>query len=200
MSKHEILYIAIGVAAVIVVVGLALALTASRRRAAGLKRRFGPEYDRAVEARGDKDAAEMELRRRMERRRELNIKPLTPEAQGRYQLAWQKVQSDFVDAPSQAVRDADALVTRVMSDRGYPMTDFEQRAADVSVDHGDVVADYRGAHAISLRNEEHVASTEELRQAMTHYRSLFLRLLDDGKPSTPIAARYAGTAAPAERS
>jgi len=198
VSKHEILYIAIGVAVVVVLVALALGLTASRRRETGLKRRFGSEYDRTVDDHGDRTAAEKELRGRMERRRELKIKALSPEAQGRYQLAWQKVQSDFVDEPSQAVRDADALVTRVMTDRGYPMTDFEQRAADVSVDHGDVVADYRGAHAISLRNEQGVASTEELRQAMTHYRALFLRLLDDGKPEVPIAARYAGTAAPSD--
>lgn len=195
VSKHEILYIGIGVAAAVLVIALILVLTASRRRSARLRKTFGSEYDQALSGR-DRGEAERELQGRMDRRRKFKIVPLSAEAQGRYQLAWQKVQSDFVDAPAQAVRDADALVTRVMTDRGYPMTEFDQRAADLSVDHADVVGDYRGAHAISLRNDENLANTEELRQAMTHYRALFLRLLDDGKGPVPVAARYAGTAAP----
>src|SRR5207249_3861327 len=116
---------------------------------------------------------------RARRRDELDIRPVNSAARDRYLEEWRVVQARFVDAPAEAVRDADGLVGRVMGDMGYPMGDFEQRQADVSVDHPVVVENYRAAHAISVRNDGGSASTEDLRQAMVHYRALFEDLLGD---------------------
>lgn len=169
------------VAALIVVVIVALLVVAyqRRRRTEQLKERFGPEYDRAVTETGDRRHAESELAQRQRRRSTLDIRPLGAEARERYATAWQETQIRFVDDPSGAVGQADALVTRVMADRGYPMDDFDTRSADISVDHPDVVDNYRTAHAVSLANDHGHATTEDLREAMVCYRSLFERLLDD---------------------
>ncbi|HEX2155611.1 MAG TPA: hypothetical protein VHS79_01305 [Actinomycetes bacterium] len=169
------------VAIVVVIILLALlAFFAGRqRRSRRLQDKFGPEYDRTVEQAGDRRAAEAELRERAERRAELNIVPLEPEARTRYIEAWRNTQAQFVDEPVEATREADRLITSVMRDRGYPVDDFEQRAADISVDHPQVVDDYRAAHAIAAANERSEASTEDLRQALVHYRSLFEELLED---------------------
>ena len=155
-----------------------------RRRTEELRTRFGPEYDRAISERGGRASAEAELEAREKRRSELEIRPLTSEARERYREAWRKVQERFVDEPGDAVGEADHLVTDVMRDRGYPMDDFEQRAADVSVDHPDVVENYRAAHRISEASERGDATTEDLRQAMRHYRALFEDLLEtrSGEP------------------
>jgi hypothetical protein len=133
---------------------------------------------------GSRRKAESQLADRQRRREQLEIRPLAPEARTRFAEEWQIVQSRFVDEPGDAVRGADALVIRVMRDRGYPMEDFEQRSSDVSVDHPHVADDYRAAHAISLAHDHDKASTEDLRQAMVHYRSLFDELLgrDDSAP------------------
>lgn len=155
-------------------------LAVSARRTRGLRRRFGPEYDRATETVGGRRRAEAELAAREKRRSELTIRPLAPAARERYARRWETVQAQFVDSPSAAVAEADALVTTVMSERGYPVEDFERRAADVSVDHPVVVDDYRRAHEVSLRCDRGTATTEDLRQAMQHYRSLFDELLHDG--------------------
>lgn len=157
------------IAAVVVFVIIAIAVSAARRRR--LRSRFGPEYDRAKNS---------DLRQREKRVEELDIVPLSTVARQRYMSQWQAVQSRFVDHPSNAVRDADTLVTTVMHERGYPMDRFEQRAANISVDHPRVVDNYRAAHAISLASDNDAASTEDLRQAMVHYRTLFEELLDDG--------------------
>jgi hypothetical protein len=169
------------VAILVVVILLALlAFFAGRqRRSRKLQDKFGPEYDRTVEQAGDRRAAEADLLERADRRAELNIVPLEPEARDRYIEAWRSTQAQFVDEPAQATREADRLITSVMRDRGYPVDDFEQRAADVSVDHPQVVDDYRAAHAIAARNDRSEASTEDLRQALVHYRSLFEELLED---------------------
>jgi hypothetical protein len=169
------------VAILVVVILLALlAFFAGRqRRSRKLQDKFGPEYDRTVEQAGDRRAAEADLLERADRRAELNIVPLEPEARARYIEAWRSTQALFVDEPAQATREADRLITSVMRDRGYPVDDFEQRAADVSVDHPQVVDDYRAAHAIAARNDRSEASTEDLRQALVHYRSLFEELLED---------------------
>jgi len=171
------------VAILVVVILLALlAFFAGRqRRSRKLQDKFGPEYDRTVEQAGDRRAAEADLLERADRRAELNIVPLEPEARDRYIEAWRSTQAQFVDEPAQATREADRLITSVMRDRGYPVDDFEQRAADVSVDHPQVVDDYRAAHAIAAANERSEASTEDLRQALVHYRSLFEELLDVGR-------------------
>lgn len=164
------------VLAVLIVLGLALT-AARQRRSQALKDRFGPEYERAVEETGDRREAERELREREERREQLQIRDLDPAARERYIATWRETQARFVDQPQQAVQEADALVILVMRDRGYPVDDFERRSADISVDHPDVVANYRAAHDISLANERGTASTEDLRQAMVHYRALFEHLL-----------------------
>jgi hypothetical protein len=169
------------IAIVVVVVLLALlAFFAGRqRRSRQLKDTFGPEYERTVSQAGDRRAAEAELLERAERRQKLDIIPLEPEARTRYIEAWRNTQARFVDEPAEATREADRLITSVMRDRGYPVDDFEQRAADISVDHPQVVDDYRAAHAIAARNDRSEATTEDLRQALVHYRSLFEELLGD---------------------
>ena len=128
---------------------------------------------------GGRLEAESELEGRRKRREGLEIRPLTPSALDQYAAQWRDAQSRFVDSPQRAVTEADALVGRVMSDRGYPMEDFEVRAADISVDHPEVVENYRRGHEIAERNLRRSASTEELRQAMVHYRALFDELLSD---------------------
>ena len=162
---------------VVIVVLLAIvgALAYQRRRSTQLREGFGPEYDRAVEEHGDQRAAESELRERRERRSRFDIRPLGATARDRYAERWRATQAQFVDQPASALKDADTLVAEVMRDRGYPVEDFEQQAADVSVDHPTVVEHYRKAHAIHSRSR---ASTEDLREAMLHYRALFAELLE----------------------
>jgi hypothetical protein len=166
---------------VLVIAGIATWLVMRRRRRTEqLRSSFGPEYDRAVNEAGGTRAAEAELSARQSRREDLDIRPISAAARTRYAEAWRQVQSTFVDAPAPAVQQADELVLVVMRDRGYPMDSFEQRAADVSVDHPHVVDNYRAAHAISLASDHGQASTEDLRQAMVHYRALFDELLSSG--------------------
>lgn len=151
---------------------------ASRRRSERLQRRFGPEYDRTVETSGSRRSAETELVAREKRRGELAIRPLEPEKRDDFVRQWRDTQARFVDEPGPAVEEADRLVAEVMRARGYPVEDFEQREADISVDHASVVDNYRAAHGISLANRHGEANTEDLRQAMVHYRSLFEELLE----------------------
>jgi predicted nucleic acid-binding protein len=169
-------WIVIGVGAVVVI---ALALFgADRRRSRQLEEKFGPEYGRTVRERGDRRAAESELREREQVRERLEIRPLSDRQRERYGREWEETQSAFVDNPSGALADADQLVAEVMRERGYPVDDFEPQAAVVSVDHPEVVANYREGHAIYLRCGQGDASTEDLRQALQHYRSLFDDLLE----------------------
>lgn len=170
-------WIVIGIG-VVVVIALAL-FGADRRRSRQLEEKFGPEYGRTVAERGDRRAAESELREREQVRDRMEITPLSERQRERYRGEWHQVQSDFVDNPSSAVAEADRLVAEVMRERGYPVDDFEQQAAVVSVDHPDVVANYREGHAIYLNVDRGEASTEELRQAMQHYRALFDDLLEN---------------------
>jgi hypothetical protein len=170
-------WILIAIAAVVIVAGVAVA-GLMQRRSARLRQRFGPEYDRAVQQRGSRREAEAELGSRVERRERLEIQPLSPAARERYFESWRQVQTQFVDAPAGAVTSADALVASVMNERGYPMDDFERRAADISVDHPQVVERYRSAHGIAQKNERGEATTEDLRQALKHYRALFEELLE----------------------
>ena len=172
----------VAILVVIILLALLAFFAGRQRRSRKLQDKFGPEYDRTVEQAGDRRAAESELAQRAERRAELNIVPLEPEARSRYIEAWRNTQAQFVDEPVEATREADRLITSVMRDRGYPVDDFEQRAADISVDHPQVVDDYRAAHAIAARNDRSEASTEDLRQALVHYRSLFEELLEDRRP------------------
>jgi hypothetical protein len=167
--------------AILIVLALlvVLALVAGRRlRSRRLRERFGPEYDRTVAEAGDRKQAESRLQERTARRQRLDIVPLDAAGRARYVEAWRRTQARFVDEPAEATREADRLITAVMRERGYPIDDFEQRAADVSVDHPQVVDDYRAAQAIAAANERSEASTEDLRQALVHYRSLFEELLE----------------------
>ena len=168
----------IWVLAIVIVLLLCVvgALLYRQRRTAQLKQGFGPEYDRAVHEHGDQRKAEAELTERRERRRGYDIRPLAPEARERFAERWRATQAQFVDQPASALNDADSLVEEVMRERGYPVDDFERQAADVSVDHPGVVDHYRCAHAIHQNGSE--ASTEDLRQALVHYRALFDELLE----------------------
>jgi hypothetical protein len=168
-------------AAVVVVVVIGAVLAGQSRRRQRLRSTFGPEYDRAVQG-GNRRDAEAELAGRVKRREGYQIRSLEPAVRGQYMASWQAVQARFVDDPSGSVRDADGLVNEVMSRRGYPMADFEQRAADVSVDHAGVVEDYRSAHGVADRIDGGEVSTEDLREAMVHYRALFSSLLAANEP------------------
>ena len=175
------------VIAVVVVAAIVIVVWAvSRRRTETLRGRFGPEYERTVGQEGRR-AGESELADRMKRYDDLDVHPLAPASAQRYLDEWREVQARFVDAPGEALFHADALITRVMRERGYPMDDFDQRAADLSVDHGDVVENYRTAHAISLANDQGRATTEDLRRAMVHYRTLFERLVEVDDRSQGVA-------------
>ena len=185
--------IVILVLVLLVVAAIVAALMAKARQRKQLQSRFGPEYDRTVESSGKRRDAERELAEREERRRSLDIRPLPEQDRMMYADKWRTTQADFVDHPEMAVRQADLMVAEVMGKRGYPVGDFDQMSRDVSVDHAEVVHEYRAAHEISELNDRKQASTEQLRQAMVHYRSLFTELLDDGASGAPRSAGYDDT-------
>ncbi|GAA3726197.1 hypothetical protein HDA32_003494 [Spinactinospora alkalitolerans] len=173
------LIIGIVVAAIVLVlIVAAVAVIVPGRRRRRLREKFGPEYDRAVERHHDPKAAERELAGREKRHSRLKLRPLSPEARDGYAQGWVRIQERFVDAPVEAVAEADSLVTRLMADRGYPTEGFEQQAADLSVEHARTIDHYRAARDISERSERGESTTEELRTAMVHYRTLFSDLLD----------------------
>jgi hypothetical protein len=170
----------IALAAVVVVLIAALAWLYVRKRrstTANLRQKFGPEYDRAVLKHGSERKAQAKLEDREKRVEKLSIRELDPMERDRFLKRWEAVQSRFVDSPKGAVAEADDLVSSLMKTRGYPVSDFDQRAADISVDHPRVVENYRSAHEIALRVGKNEATTEELRTAMIHYRSLFEELV-----------------------
>ncbi len=175
-------WIVIAIAAVVVVAAIAWSAYNSRRRQ-GLQDRFGSEYDRTVTDAPSRREAESDLAERQKRRDELEIQPLEPQARDRYASEWHNTQARFVDDPEGAVGEADRLIQQVMRDRGYPVEDFDQRASDLSVDHPEVISNYRAAHGISIANERGNASTEDLRTAMVHYRALFEELLEQHEPA-----------------
>ena len=170
--------------ALVVAFALALILTTreSNRRRVQLRNRFGPEYERALADYGSEDLAERALLTRAKRVKKLHLKDLGSETRVRHASAWQNVQRMFVDDPGRAVHEADQLIQTVMRARGYPVEDFEQRVADLSVDHPSVVQHYRAARALADANREGRANTEELRQAFVHYRALFADLLGEVPP------------------
>ena len=171
--------IALAAVAVVLVIIIAVALYMRKRKntTAALRDRFGSEYDRAVRQQGSERKAQAKLADRETRVEMLKIRDLDLAERDRYLAQWQAVQSRFVDYPKGAVTEADELVCSLMQTRGYPVTDFDQRAADISVDHPRVVENYRSAHDIALRLGRGEASTEDLRTAMIHYRSLFDELV-----------------------
>jgi hypothetical protein len=191
-------WILIAIAALVVIALIAMA--ARQRRTTALRERFGPEYDRAVEAREDRRAAEADLRDRERQRAQLDIRPLPESMQARFAREWQGVQERFVDQPSDAVVAADRLVYSVMEARGYPMGDFDAQADLVSVDHPEVVDNYRFARGVRERAQSQQASTEDLREALVRYRSLFDELLraDDDQAGVIPRRRPASTVGQAD--
>jgi len=185
MTNSEIAVIVI----VVIIVAAAVALYfLQQQRTRRLRARFGPEYDRTVGLSRNRWQAERDLERRQRRMEKIHIRPLSPQESDRFGDQWRGIQSRFVDDPAGSTRDADRLVSELMEVRGYPTTDFEHRVADLSVEHPNVVRNYRAAHAIALGVDEGRTSTEDLRQALVHYRDLFDDLLEV-QPVGPRGAR-----------
>jgi uncharacterized membrane protein len=179
-------WIILGVAAVIVLIALAAYLLYQKKQSRRLQERFGPEYGRAVKELGSRTKAESELLTRQKRVEHFNIVPLAPAEAARFGQAWKALQINFVDNPKGVVVQADELVRDLLLKRGYPMGDFERSAADISVDHPAVVANYRAAQIIAARNQRGEADTEELRKAVVHYRALFDELLETTEGKQPV--------------
>jgi hypothetical protein len=179
METSTIILIVIGVLLLFVVVAVAARMAAQRRQSEQLQEKFGPEYEYVVDKMGDQREAEMELANREKRVKALEIRILTSAERGRYLNEWNAVQANFVDQPKEAVEAANILIQEVMRERGFPVADFEQRAADISVIYPNVVPNYRAAHDIATQSQRDGVSTEDLRQAMVHYRSLFEELLNE---------------------
>jgi hypothetical protein len=175
MSSTQIVVIVLVVLVVLALVAV-LAVLARRR---SLQQKFGPEYDRMVAERDSRGAAEKELRERERRHSELTLTPLSTESRAQYAAAWEEIQARFVDSPGEAVGAADELVGRLTAERGYPTEDYEEQLAHLSVEHARTLGHYRDAHEIRLRTEKGEASTEDLRQAVVHYRALFADLLGE---------------------
>ncbi|MEU1385804.1 MULTISPECIES: hypothetical protein [unclassified Nonomuraea] len=173
-----LIWVAVVVVAVVALAAVGYVVLQQQRRSR-LRERFGPEYERTVAESDNRREAERELIAREQRHSELDIRPLPEETRDAYATRWTEVQERFVDAPGFAVTEADQLVTSVMAERGYPTDDFEQRVSDLSVGHAATLDHYRTAHEISGRAARKEASTEELRQAMVHYRALFEELLHE---------------------
>ena len=163
---------------VILLVAAAVLFFLRQERSKRLRSRFGPEYDHAVREFGNQYRAEDALLKRQKRIEKIPIRSLSAEERDKFANRWQDVQTRFVDDPAASIRDADALVNEAMLARGYPMTEFESRAEDLSVDYPHVISNYRAAHAIALRRDRGEATTEDLRQALVHYRELFDELLE----------------------
>jgi hypothetical protein len=175
-STLIIAVVAIVIAAVMVVLAW---MAQQRRRRAHLRDRFGPEYDRTVQTVGTTGRADAVLAEREKRVAAYHIRELDSHERARFADEWTRIQAKFVDDPGAAVTEADRLVTEVMNARGYPMADFDRRAEDLTVEHGNVVHHYRAAREIAARQSRNAASTEELRQALVHYRELFADLLGE---------------------
>jgi hypothetical protein len=178
MPVWEWIFAAASVVIVVAAVIIAALLLSSRRKTARMKQHYGREYERLVSEAGGQKAAEKELSARERKRDELEIVPLTPAALSDFTTRWSQVQTGFVDNPTTAVGVADRLITEVMRERGYPVDDFDQRAADISVDHPQIVENYRTAHRIHLAQQDGDVSTEQQREAFVHYRALFDKLLE----------------------
>jgi hypothetical protein len=185
MDNQTILLIVLAVVVAAVVGGV---LYTRSRRSTHLRSRFGPQYDRAVEESGGRGKAEADLHKLEKRVSKFDIRPLSTTERDRFVSSWRDIQANFVDNPETAVTRADQLLGEVMQKRGYPVGDFEQQAADLSVDHPVVVENYRAAHEIALRHGRGQSTTEDLRQAMIHFRTLFDELASD-RAVAPAVAR-----------
>jgi hypothetical protein len=175
--------ITVGVALLIMIlIGVALYVQQRRKKASELRQRFGAEYERTVREHGSVNKAQAKLEDREARVEKLNIRALGATERERFVVDWQSVQSHFVDRPKNAVTEADQLISSLMQARGYPMADFDQRAADISVNHPRLTQDYRSAHVVAMRAGSNGTSTEDLRTAMLQYRTLFDELVETKTP------------------
>lgn len=181
-------WVIIAAVVVLALVALGAAFFYQKKQSHKLQERFGPEYGRTVNELGSRTKGESELKAREKRVDRLEILPLAPPEAARFSEAWQALQGRFVDSPKGVVVQAEQLVRELMEKRGYPMGDFERRAGDISVDHPDVVANYRAAQAIAVRDQRGSVDTEELRKAVVHYRALFDELLEVREPRQEIMA------------
>ena len=163
------------IVALVIIAAVVYGVQVARRKK--LQSTFGPEYDRVVADTGSRTEGEKELRERERRHAELELKPLSEKSRATYSAAWEEVQIQFVDNPTEAVTTADELVTRLIAERGYPTGDYDDQLSNLSVEHASTLQHYRDAHEISLRSADGTASTEDLRQALVHYRALFADLL-----------------------
>jgi hypothetical protein len=180
----------------VIIVAALFAVRAARRKK--LQKTFGPEYDRVVADTGSRTDAEKELLERQKRHAELELRELSPESKARYSAAWEEAQIQFVDNPEQAVATADDLVTDLIAERGYPTGDYDDQLANLSVDHARTLGHYRDAHEISRRSRNGEASTEDLRQALVHYRALFADLLGENPVQSSHSSTATQTAAPGQ--
>jgi hypothetical protein len=176
MDTTTMTLIVVAVAIALIVGGLFGVALGRRQRTKRLQEKFGPEYERTINELGDQRQAEHELAARLDHVKALEIRPLSAEEIDRFTSEWQETQAAFVDEPSVAIQVADHLISKVMKAKGYPVEDFEQQVADISVDYPDLVMDYRGLHLIAIKKDEK-ADTEEMRQAMLHGRTLFKNLV-----------------------
>src|SRR5262245_53320030 len=177
MDTTNTTVIILAVIAAFVIGGLLGMVFNRRQRTKRLQEKFGPEYERTVRELGDARQAEHELEARLDHVKNLNIRPLSAEETDRFTGEWQASQAEFVDEPLVALQKADRIIREVMEAKGYPVEDFEQRAADISVDYPELVVDYRGLHLIAVKEDDEDVSTEEMRQAMVHGRALFENLV-----------------------
>jgi hypothetical protein len=179
----------VGIMIAVLVIAVVIYVIVREQRSRRLRARFGPEYRRALEETGSKTQAEAKLEKLESRVERFNIRPLSPVARANFVAAWQKIQARFVDDPKGALTEADKLIQEIMTARGYPVSDFDQRAADISVNHPLIVEHYRAGHDIWLEHSKGHASTEDMRQAMLHYRTLFAELADEPELTRSKAAR-----------
>jgi hypothetical protein len=166
--------------AILIAIGIAVYIEMNSRRSKHLKERFGSEYEQVTESEGRR-GGERALAEREKRVSKLQLRELSTEQLQTFGRDWRNVQNHFVDDPERSISEADTLVQKVMDARGYPVDDFERQVEDISVDHADVVSNYRAAHDVAEASRQHSASTEDLRQAMIHYRALFSDLLGNGR-------------------
>ncbi len=190
------LVIVLVIVLLVILAAIALIVRVSRRKK--LQNTFGPEYDRVVADSGNRADAEKELREREKRHAELELKPLSPESQAKYSAAWEEVQIQFVDNPGEAVATADDLTTQLITERGYPTGDYDDQLANLSVEHASTLGHYRDAHEISRRSKDGEASTEDLRQALVHYRALFADLLGENPVQSSGTTTSSPSAVPAQ--
>jgi len=184
LAADTTLIVVLAIVVVVIIVAIAVIVALQQQRHRRLQGRFGPEYDQTVDQAGGRRAGERELRDRVDRHDELQLRPLDADESRRFRREWEQVQAEFVDRPEHAAAEADELVEELLKQRGYPVREFDESSSLVSVDHPDLVSNYREAHRITVETGRGRANTEQLRRALVAYRSLFDELLEDAQPGS----------------